>query len=227
MKLIVIGASGYVGSEIIRQSLKLPQLTSVVAVSRNSVSPPAGTTPTRFESVVVEDYGSYPEHVRAAFHHADACIWTVGITPMTYESLDPTQARKICIDDTVTGLQAMIDSSPTKPFRFLYMSGADAETDQTKTPSFMPEYFLMRGEAENQVMSFVRQHPGEVVACVARPGFIIDEHTDVQGLKARMPKDITVIRVESVAAALLQQALNGFDKEIIWTDDMVSFDETG
>jgi hypothetical protein len=69
---------------------------------------------------------------------------TVGITPMIYGSLDPAQAHKVCIDDTVTGLQSMVNSSPTKPFRFLYMSGADAETDQTKTPTVMPEYFLMR-----------------------------------------------------------------------------------
>ncbi|KAF4427905.1 hypothetical protein FACUT_9577 [Fusarium acutatum] len=227
MKLIVTGASGYVGSEIIRQSLKLPHITSVIAVSRKLVPPSAGTISTRLECVVVEDYGSYPDHVRDKFHGADACIWTVGITPLTYGSLDAAQARKICIDDTVTGLQTMIKSSPTKPFRFLYMSGADAETDQTKTPSFMPEYFLMRGEAENQVMKFAKQHPGEVAACVARPGFIIDDSTDVQALKSRMPKDIPVIRVESVAAALLQRALHGFDKEIIWSDDMKSFDETG
>ncbi|KNB16926.1 hypothetical protein FOXG_14935 [Fusarium oxysporum f. sp. lycopersici 4287] len=227
MKLIVTGANGYVGSEIIRQSLKLPQVSSVVAVSRKLVSPPAGTLPARFESVVVPDYGTYPDHVRDTFRGADACIWTVGITPMVYGSLDSAQARKICVDDTLAGLQTMVKSSTNKPFRFLYMSGADAETDQTKTPPVMPEYFLMRGEVENQVMGFAKQHPDEAVVCVARPGFIINDSTDVEALKSRMQKDITMIRLESVAAALLHQALNGFDKEILWTEDMRSFNETG
>ncbi|EXK26260.1 hypothetical protein FOMG_17162 [Fusarium oxysporum f. sp. melonis 26406] len=227
MKLIVTGANGYVGSEIIRQSLKLPQVSSVVAVSRKLVSPPAGTLPARFESVVVPDYGTYPDHVRDIFRGADACIWTVGITPMVYGSLDSAQARKICVDDTLAGLQTMVESSTNKPFRFLYMSGADAETDQTKTPPVMPEYFLMRGEVENQVMGFAKQHPDEAVVCVARPGFIINDSTDVEALKSRMQKDITMIRLESVAAALLHQALNGFDKEILWTEDMRSFNETG
>jgi hypothetical protein len=63
---------------------------------------------------------------------------------MVYRSLDPAQARKICVDDTLAGLQNIVKSSTNKPFRFLYMSGADAETDQTKTPPVMPEYFLMR-----------------------------------------------------------------------------------
>jgi hypothetical protein len=30
------------------------------------------------------------------------------------------------------------------PFRFIYMSGAAAERDQSKKPSFMPQYSLMR-----------------------------------------------------------------------------------
>ena len=30
------------------------------------------------------------------------------------------------------------------PFRFLYISGTASERDQTKTPSFMPQYTLMR-----------------------------------------------------------------------------------
>ena len=76
-------------------------------------------------------------------------------------------------------------------------------------------------------MGFAKQHPDEAVVCVARPGFIINDSMDVEALKSRMQKDITMIRLESVAAALLHQALNGFDKEILWTDDMRSFDETG
>lgn len=63
---------------------------------------------------------------------------------MTYKSLDPEQARKVCLDDTIAGLKSIVGSTKIQPFRFLYMSGADAERDQTKTPKFMPEYFLMR-----------------------------------------------------------------------------------
>ncbi|KAF5573674.1 uncharacterized protein FSUBG_14102 [Fusarium subglutinans] len=132
-----------------------------------------------------------------------------------YGSLDPAQARKICVKDTLAGVQSIVKSATNKPFRFLYMSGADAETDQTKTPSVMPDYFLMPGEVKNKVVAFAKEHPDEAVACVARPGFIINDSTDLEALKSRMQGNITTIRLKSVAAALVHQAVNGFDKEIL------------
>ena len=38
----------------------------------------------------------------------------------------------------------MHESGVNRPFRFIYMSGISAERDQTKTPSYMPQYSLMR-----------------------------------------------------------------------------------
>ena len=44
-------------------------------------------------------------------------------------------------------------SSDPPPFRFLYMSGAATERDQTKTPGWMPDYCLMRVSAEYEPLS--------------------------------------------------------------------------
>ncbi|KAF5642149.1 tol [Fusarium sp. NRRL 52700] len=46
-------------------------------------------------------------------------------------------------------------------FRFLYMSGADAETDQTKTPPVMPDYFLMRAGKTCQLCDYIHILLGE------------------------------------------------------------------
>lgn len=79
MKLIVTGASGYVGSELIRQSLRVPEITSVIALARKPVQVPdkleEGSDPSKLKSVVVEDYGKYPDEVKKEFEDADACIW--------------------------------------------------------------------------------------------------------------------------------------------------------
>ena len=81
MKLIVAGASGYVAQELLRQSLKLPEITSVIALSRTPVSTPSDVggefNASKLRSVVLKDYEDYPEDVRREFQGADACIWCV------------------------------------------------------------------------------------------------------------------------------------------------------
>ena len=82
MKLIVAGASGFVANEVIRQSLSIPKITTVIALARRPVSAPASlpkdADPSKMHSVVVNDYGSYLDEVKGQLAGADACIWYVG-----------------------------------------------------------------------------------------------------------------------------------------------------
>lgn len=82
MKLIVAGASGFVASEVIRQSLSIPKITSVIALARHPVAAPLNLNPgadaSKLHSVVVDNYGSYPDNVIKQLAGADACIWYVG-----------------------------------------------------------------------------------------------------------------------------------------------------
>lgn len=81
MKIIVAGASGYVGSEIVKQALGLQQVTAVIALARRTLpvpqNLPPGSDPSKFKSVVIKDYDEYPEDVKREFAGAAACIWFV------------------------------------------------------------------------------------------------------------------------------------------------------
>ena len=81
MKLIVAGSSGFVASQVIRQSLSIPDITSVIAIGRRPVSPPSnlgkGADPSKLHSVVLDSYGSWPDNVKKQLADADACIWYV------------------------------------------------------------------------------------------------------------------------------------------------------
>lgn len=77
MKLIVAGATGFVGSELIRQSLRMSQITSVLALSRKPIKFEDGTDVSKLKSVVLKDYGEYPDDVKRELAGADACIWYV------------------------------------------------------------------------------------------------------------------------------------------------------
>ena len=80
MKLIVTGATGLVGSEVIRLALRNPAVTSVVAIARKPVPAPANagfeSHISKLQSVVLEDWTSpYPETLIQHVKGADACIW--------------------------------------------------------------------------------------------------------------------------------------------------------
>lgn len=79
MKLIVAGATGFVGREIIRLSLKRPDIATVIALSRTPISPPSqledGVDLSKLRNVILPDYGDYPDSVKKEFAGADACIW--------------------------------------------------------------------------------------------------------------------------------------------------------
>lgn len=77
MKLIVTGATGLLGTEIIRQTLHIPEITEVIAVARKPIQLDEGVDSSKIKSVIIRDYGDYADDVKAEFTGADACIWYV------------------------------------------------------------------------------------------------------------------------------------------------------
>lgn len=81
MKLIIAGASGFVATEIIRQSLSIPKITSVIALARRPISTPLNLDQnahaSKLHRVVVENYDSYSDDVLKQLTGADACIWYI------------------------------------------------------------------------------------------------------------------------------------------------------
>jgi len=76
MKLIIVGGTGLVATELIRQSLAMPEITSVVAVARRPVQLEVdAVNKSKFKTVVIRDYEEYPDMLKGDFSGADACIW--------------------------------------------------------------------------------------------------------------------------------------------------------
>jgi uncharacterized protein YbjT (DUF2867 family) len=79
MKIIVAGSTGFVATEVIRQALSNPAITSIVALARRVTDVPQKLSPSantaKFKSVVCENFENYPESVKRELAGADACIW--------------------------------------------------------------------------------------------------------------------------------------------------------
>jgi hypothetical protein len=86
MKLILSGSTGHVGTEVIRQSLLNPKVTSLIALTRRPIDVSAiaaslggGTNVNedKVKSVILQDFMNYPDDVKKELADADACIWYV------------------------------------------------------------------------------------------------------------------------------------------------------
>ncbi|KAJ4289332.1 hypothetical protein N0V88_007083 [Collariella sp. IMI 366227] len=160
MKLIVAGSTGFVATEIIRQALSNPTITSIVALGRRPTPPPSNLSSdvnlTKLKSVILKDFDTeYPADVKKELSGADACI-----------CMPREQATKISLDYPVRAVQTLsrlaLGSGGQKPLRFILISGAMAEPDQTKKPKMLGKFCLLRGKGETHVLEAAKETNGAV-----------------------------------------------------------------
>ncbi|CAK5267510.1 unnamed protein product [Mycena citricolor] len=222
MKLIITGATGFVGKEILSQASKHPRITSIVTVSRSAIAAPEGVPADKFQSLVVSDYDQYTDEAKKAFAGAGACIWTVGLTPRKYAAVSPEEAKRISHASTLAGLQAIAESAPAEPFRFCYMSGAGAVRDQTaKLEGELAEFRLMRGDVENAVLAFASEHAGFGAASV-RPGLITERAKLEASREFAESKGWPTVALEDCVATMLHLVVNGFEKDPVSNDELTA-----
>ncbi|KGQ06144.1 hypothetical protein BBAD15_g8534 [Beauveria bassiana D1-5] len=156
MKIIVVGATGLIGTEVIRQALLHKSVTSVVALGRRPTPPPesvpAGPELEKFQSVTLEDFTNYTEHNRPLLTRLFLFFLfrpfrLLAITPTASKTMDFEAVKTVCVDYVMKGfdtLKQLPRPQSGKPLRFVYASGAKAERDQTKKPWILGDYTLMR-----------------------------------------------------------------------------------
>lgn len=78
MRIAIIGGTGLVAMELIRQGLTIPEITSIISVARRPIQLEADApNPSKFRSVTLRDYEEFTNTVKAEFFGADVCIWWI------------------------------------------------------------------------------------------------------------------------------------------------------
>ncbi|PHH78872.1 hypothetical protein CDD80_6081 [Ophiocordyceps camponoti-rufipedis] len=228
MKLIVAGGTGFVATEVIRQALSHPAVTSVVALSRRETPVPPDVPPGKFTSVVCSDFEDYPDAVKREISGADACIWTIAVTPAKVFSLSWEQVCSICRDYPVAAVKALCKlprSDSSRPIRFIYISGSNAARDPAQKPWVLGDYCVMRGDVETRVLDYARESKGAMEAVVVKPGLI--QTPDSTGALTKAAQyigcaliSLPKITIADIAAALLDQAVNGIEQDTLDNDEL-------
>ena len=157
MKIIVTGATGMVGSEVVRQAIADETITEIIALVRR----PLEITHPKITTVIHDDYLLY-EDVKDNFRNCDACIWCLGISQL---QVSKEQYAVITYDYTIAAAKAMLAVNPSIHFVFLSGNGAD-RSEKSKVL-----FARLKGKTENGLLQ-----SGLKKITIARPDAIWPKH---------------------------------------------------
>ena len=194
MKLVVVGASGNVGTALLRRLAEDGDV-DVVGVSRRI--PPSAGPYASASSWHTVDVGA-PDAVsrlQRAFDGADAVIHLAwGFQP----TRDPGYLERVGVGGSAHVLDAVVASGVP---HLVHMSSVgayatktdDARVDESYPTTGVPTslYSRHKSTAEAHLDAFERDHPGEVVIARTRPGFVLQADAGAAltryGLPAYLP----------------------------------------
>ncbi len=137
MKIIVIGATGLVGAEVVREAIKNPAITAITAIVRS----PLNLQHPKLKVIQHQDFLNY-DALQQEIKTADAVLWCLGISQT---QVSKEQYEIITYDYTIAAAKAVQQFNPDCTFIFLSGEGAD-NTEQSKTI-----FARVKGKAENEL----------------------------------------------------------------------------
>jgi uncharacterized protein YbjT (DUF2867 family) len=181
MKVILFGASGMVGQGVLRECLRDPRVTAVLAIGRT----PTAETHEKLRQIVHRDFTDFSP-LEAELTGADACFFCLGVSSAGMSEAD---YRHVSFDFTLAAARTLAKVSPG--LTFIYVSGTG--TDSSAKGRSM--WARVKGETENALLALPFK-----AAYMFRPGFIQPVH----GVKSRT----RLYRVLYVIVAPLYPLLN-------------------
>ena len=113
-KVIITGATGYVGEGVLLECLAHPSVDEVLVIGRKS----CGRAHAKLKELLVKDFFSL-EIVKDQLRGYDACFFCAGISSVGMNEADYTRAT---YDTTIAFAKAVLAASPGMQFN--YVSGA-------------------------------------------------------------------------------------------------------
>ncbi|KAI0182102.1 hypothetical protein GGR52DRAFT_67504 [Hypoxylon sp. FL1284] len=215
MRVIITGATGFVGGEVVRQAIANERITHAFVVTRK---PLPGDIPKSDKITVVEhkDFSAWPPEILEQLAGTEGCIWAVGGRTTQFPDLET--ARKVSVDYTLAAANAFVaELAPKLPesqkFRFVFCSGKFAEWNQEKSLKMMEDTRKIKGQVEKGLCDIADANKEKFEVWAVRPGGIIKKYANLMNLLT--VNTVGIIEVDNLAKAMLKITLDGHADRII------------
>jgi uncharacterized protein YbjT (DUF2867 family) len=207
MRVILFGGTGMVGQGVLRECLRDPEVTEVLAVMRSAT----GQQHAKLREIVHRDFNDFS----TVQFDGDACFWCLGVSSSGMSEIDYT---RITHDYTIAAAKALARPTMT----FIFVSGAGAQGSAM--------WARVKRKTEDALFAM----PFKAVY-VFRPGMIqalhgIKSRTRLYNvlypllypliLVARLVAPNFVTNTERVGQAMLRISKKGFPKNVLENPDI-------
>ncbi|KAI0837411.1 hypothetical protein F5Y06DRAFT_271637 [Hypoxylon sp. FL0890] len=215
MKIIITGATGFIGGEVVRQAIANEKITHAFVLTRKPLPEEFSKNP-KLTVVEHKDFSTYPPELLAQLEGAEGCVWTLGGRATQFPDVET--ARKVSVDYTLAAAKAFIDGlAPKLPnsqkFRFVFCSGKFAEWDQNKNLIMLPDTRKIKGQAEKGLCDLADANKDKFEVWAVRPNGVVKKH----GALINM---LGLIGVDQLARAMLKIVVDGHKDRIIESNEL-------
>ncbi|KAI1339987.1 hypothetical protein F5Y15DRAFT_415414 [Xylariaceae sp. FL0016] len=226
MNVIITGATGFVGSEVVRQAIAAWRIRHAFVLTRKPL-PEEFSKCDKITIVEHSDFSVYPPELLEKLAGAEACIWTIGGRAPQFPNVET--ARKVSVDYTIAAAKAFLaDLAPRlsegRKFRFLFCSGKYAEWDDDKHLLFMADTRHIKGQVEKGLCSLADCHKENLEIFIVRPGGISSKGNRV---KVKLGNLVGFISVDDLAKDMIHILVNGYRERIIENDVLLKLHDFG
>lgn len=208
-KIILTGATGYVGEGVLIECLAHPAIDQVLVVGRRS----CGRQHPKLKELLVKDFFTL-DAVLDQLRGYDGCFYCAGISSVGVKEADYTQAT---YDTTIAFAKAVRTASPGIVFD--YVSGGS--TDSTERGRIM--WARVKGRTENELarMGFKQQYNFRPGLMRPSPG----QHNPKTYQRILVPVFALflpgyTLHMREVGAAMINSVLKGYPKNILEVKDI-------
>jgi len=224
MKVLIVGATGAIGGIIMQYVLRRNDVAQVIAMTRRPL-PDNNVANKKVENIGIQDFGdleSVPEETWAKIQDADAVIWAMG----TYDLNEDVNLKYPLAFQEHFAKRLPTSSREregrSKKFKFILLSGAFVEPDQSRRLYFLWDQRRMKGVLQTKTLEFAEAHQDVWEALIIRPGGILfGGGTFLNTTTEYVFGRTLAIRGEELGAFVADLVVNGSPQPIIGNSEMV------